>query len=253
MTDSRSTEALAPPARRRRGGLIVIGDEVLARRVEDRNIALVLDAFVAHGIRAGEVAIVPDDVPRVAAVVRDFASRFDVVITTGGVGPTHDDCTWRAVAVACDDALVVHPGVLERLRRHSRTPLTAEQERMALLPSRVEIFRSDTGGFALHVGDVWVLPGVPSMVAAKLDAICRRYASAPAVVRELYFAVQEWEVVAAIDAVVAAHPRAEIGSYPVFDADADHGLRVSVVADEPAVVEAVAADLKARISGYLRG
>ncbi len=228
---------------RRSGGLVVIGDEVLGRRVQDSNTGQVLDAFVRHGIRAREVAIVADDEARIAAVVRDFAARFDVVITTGGVGPTHDDCTWRAVAAALDDTMVLRHDVLAFLNARARAPLTTEQQRMAWLPSRAAIEHGGNGGWALHLDNVWVLPGVPSMVGAKVDAICSRYAGPVPALVEAFFSVDEWDVVARIDEVVARHPELAIGSYPLFDPTLDHKLRISMEGQDRAAVEAGLATL----------
>ena len=125
---------------------------------------------------APAVAAAADNIDRIAVVVREFAARFDVVITTGGVGPTHDDCTWRAVAMAVDDDFVLRQEVLDMMEARAGRALTPEQQRMALLPSRAVVERLDRG-WALRVDAIWVLPGVPSMVMAKIDAICSRYAA----------------------------------------------------------------------------
>jgi molybdenum cofactor synthesis domain-containing protein len=242
-----ATEAASVTTERRSGGLVVIGDEVLGRRVDESNTARVLDAFARHGIRAREVAIVPDEEARIAAVVRDFATRFDLVITTGGVGPTHDDCTWRAVAAALDDTVVLRQDVLTFLSSKARTPLTPEQERMAWLPSRTEIEFAPGGGWALHLANVWVLPGVPSMVSSKIDAICSRYAGPVPTLVEAMFSIDEWDVVAMIDKVVASHPELAIGSYPLFDPALDHKLRISLEGPDRASVEAGLQTLIARL------
>lgn len=224
------------PVNRRIGGLIVIGDEVLGRRIDDRNTAMVLDAFARHGIVAGEVAIVADNIDRIAVVVREFAARFDVVITTGGVGPTHDDCTWRAVAMAVDDDFVLRQEVLDMMEARAGRALTPEQQRMALLPSRAVVERLDRG-WALRVDAIWVLPGVPSMVMAKIDAICSRYAAPQPHLCEVYFTADEWDVVAAVDAMVANFKQLRVGSYPLFDAALDHRLRISIEGDDRAHVD----------------
>ena len=240
MADSQAGAGKA----RCRGGLIVIGDEVLQRRVDERNIAAVLDAFARYGIEPGEVAILADDVDRIAQVVRDFAARFDLVLTTGGVGPTHDDLTWQAVAQATDDALVLRQDVVDAMEARAGKALTPKQRRMAVLPSKTEVELLPAGGFAMHTGHVWVLPGVPSMAARKLDGICARYQGQVPAVVEAYFTADEWDVVAAIDVVVAAHPAVQIGSYPLFDPSLDHRLRVSLRAEGDAVgVAAVVAAL----------
>ncbi len=233
---------------RQTAGIIIIGDEVLAARIAEANLATLLTAFAAHGVSVGEVAVLLDDVGRIAAVVRDFAARFDVVVTTGGVGPTHDDLTWEAVGAAFDQALVLRADVLAWMERRNGRALSPEQQRMAMLPAATQIVGPEDGerGFLLRMANVWVLPGVPAMVRDRIDRIASRYARAPAWVATARYDVDEWVVVPQIDAVVADHPRVQIGSYPIFDAT-DHRLKLTFVCDTRAAAEAAVAEATGRI------
>ncbi|MCO4762848.1 MAG: hypothetical protein KC502_15140 [Myxococcales bacterium] len=221
---------------RKAAGIIIIGDEVLSARIAEANLATLLNSFANHGVSVMEVSVLPDDAARIATVVADFAGRFDVVVTTGGVGPTHDDLTWAAVARAFDMELTLRDDVVSWMTHRNGGPLSAEQLRMAMLPSATQIVRPEAGqrGFLLRLGNVWVLPGVPAMVSRSADRIAQRYASSPAFVATARYNIDEWEVVAAIDAVVSAHPSVQIGSYPIFDAT-DHRLKLTFVADERAL------------------
>jgi len=222
--------------RSRTAGLIVIGNEVLSAKVQDENTPVVLSKLAGAGIRVGEVALLADDVARIAAVVRDFAARFDLVVTTGGVGPTHDDCTWQAVAMALDRPLELHQALIDRVESRLGVPMTTEQRRMALLPAGTVLHAADGRWPLLQVANVFVLPGVPSLVAGRIDRLCEQFAMPRAELATVYLGVDEWDFVPAIDAVVAAHPDLEIGSYPVFDG-ADHRLRLTFEGHERHRVE----------------
>ncbi len=230
---------------RHTAGIVIIGDEVLSARIAEGNLGTLLACFARHGIVTGEVAVLPDVAERITAVVRDFAARFDFVVTTGGVGPTHDDLTWASVAAAFDVPLVLRGDALAWMERRNGGPLTEEQKRMAMLPAQAEIVRSN-GGFAIRLDNVWVLPGVPSMVRSRIDAIAQVYATALPWLATARYRVDEWEVVHAIDTVVAAHGDVQIGSYPVFD-DPDYRLKLTFVADERALATAALEAATARI------
>ncbi len=233
---------------RKTAGFVIIGDEVLSARIAEANLANLLTTFAGSGVAVGEVAILPDDADRIATVVRDFAHRFDVVVTTGGVGPTHDDLTWEAVGAAFSRPLALHEEMLRWMEARNGRPMSTEQQRMAWLPVGTEIVQSapDGRGFMLHLENVWVLPGVPAMVRAKIGGIARRYASAPAWVATARYDVDEWEVVAAIDATVQAHGDVQIGSYPIFDAT-DHRLKLTFVCDDRVAAERALAEATAGV------
>ena len=227
-------------------GLIVIGNEVLSAKVRDENTPFVLERFSRAGLRVGEVAIVPDHVPRLAEVIRDFSRRFDLVVTTGGVGPTHDDCTWQAVALALDEPLELHQELVDRIEKRSGVPMTEEQKRMALLPRGTTLQVSDGRWPLLQTRNVLVLPGVPSMVFGRIEALCARLARPRPWLATAYFTADEWLCVAAIDAVVADYRDLEIGSYPVFY-PADHKLRLTFEGPDEARIQAAVAQVTAAI------
>ena len=80
--------------------LIVIGDEILSGRTQDRNIAQIASWLNVQGIRLSEVRVVPDVTARIVAAVNALSAAHDYCFTTGGIGPTHDDITVDAVAEA---------------------------------------------------------------------------------------------------------------------------------------------------------
>ncbi|MBI5611198.1 MAG: hypothetical protein HY902_20160 [Deltaproteobacteria bacterium] len=214
------------PPRQPTAGIIVIGNEVLSVKVEDRNTPALLQGLNEAGIRVGEVAIIADDEARIAEVVSGFAARFDLVITTGGVGPTHDDCTWKSVARAFGVAMTENPMVLAKMERRLGRPPTPEQRRLAWLPEGTELDETQGKWPLLRLRNVYVLPGVPSLVASRLPQICARWGGQRPQLATSYWRCDEFEVVPAIDAVVAEFGDLEIGSYPILEPD-DHKLRLT--------------------------
>jgi molybdenum cofactor synthesis domain-containing protein len=227
--------------RQNTAGLCVIGNEVLSAKVRDRNTPALLDGLTAAGVRVIEVAILPDVVARIAEVVRDFSARFDLVVTTGGVGPTHDDCTWQAVAMALDLPIVLHEELLQRVEARAGGPLTPEQRRLAMLPEGTELIGGDGRWPLLRLRNVVVLPGVPALVASRVPRLMELYGTPKPHLATASFLVDEWLVVHAIDAVVAEFNDLEIGSYPIDD-QPDCKLRLTFEGfDRPRVEAAVSA------------
>src|SRR3954452_943760 len=100
---------LSDETRRWTAALVVIGDEILSGRTQDRNVAQVATWLNEQGIRLAEVRIVPDEAERIAEAVNALRARHDYLLTTGGIGPTHDDITADAIALAFGVPVVIHP------------------------------------------------------------------------------------------------------------------------------------------------
>src|SRR3954464_4042845 len=90
-------------------GLLVIGDEILSGRTQDRNVGQIATWLNLQGIRLAEVRVVPDDMERIGDAVNALRAAYDYLFTTGGIGPTHDDITVDAIAAALGVPVIVHP------------------------------------------------------------------------------------------------------------------------------------------------
>ncbi len=207
-------------------GLVIIGDEVLSAKVRDENSPALLHGLSDAGLTIGEVSVIADDIHRIAQVVADFSGRFDLVITTGGVGPTHDDRTWQGIALGLGLPLVIHEELVARIEARNGEALTPEQRRLARLPEGTKVTVATGHWPLLEVRNVLVLPGVPSMVAARIPLICARFGRSRLWLATAFFTTDEWHCVAHIDKVVSDYKDLAIGSYPVYDA-ADHRLRLT--------------------------
>jgi molybdenum cofactor synthesis domain-containing protein len=81
-------------------GVIIIGNEILSGRTQDKNIAYIGKKLEKRGIFLTEVIVIPDDEKTIIEKVKTYSNKFNYVFTTGGIGPTHDDITTASIAKA---------------------------------------------------------------------------------------------------------------------------------------------------------
>ncbi|MFL6858026.1 MAG: competence/damage-inducible protein A [Allosphingosinicella sp.] len=201
-------------------GLLVIGDEILSGRTQDRNIAQVAGWLNLQGIRLAEVRVVPDVVPIIAAAVNALRAHYDYLFTTGGIGPTHDDVTVDAIARALGVPVVIHPKARATLEAYyaSRGGVTEGRLRMARVPEGAELIENPMSGApGIRVGNVFILAGVPHIATVMLEALSGRLeGGGPLLSKTIGGFVAESEVAETLAATERAHPGCQIGSYPFF-------------------------------------
>src|ERR1044071_8026495 len=89
--------------------VLIIGNEILSGRIQDANLAFLAKGLNEAGIRLREARVIPDDPAAIVVTVNEVRKKFDYVLTTGGIGPTHDDITAECIAAAFGVPLVIHP------------------------------------------------------------------------------------------------------------------------------------------------
>src|SRR3954447_15578129 len=166
--------------------LVVIGDEILSGRTQDKNVAQVALWLNQHGIRLAEVRIVPDDGERIADTVNELRASHDYLFTTGGIGPTHDDITVDAMAAAFGVPVVIHPAaraLLEDYYRDRPGGLNEARLRMARVPDGAELIPNRySGAPGVKMENVYILAGVPNIAASMLEALTGKLAGGRPVV-----------------------------------------------------------------------
>jgi molybdenum cofactor synthesis domain-containing protein len=200
--------------------LVVIGDEILSGRTEDRNVAQVATWLNRQGIRLAEVRIVPDVEERIAEAVNALRSAHDYLFTTGGIGPTHDDITVDSIAAALGVGVVVHPGARRILEDYYRDKggVSDARLRMARVPDGAELIPNRTSGApGVRIGNIYILAGVPHIAANMLEALDGTLEGGrPMVSVTLGAYAAESEVADLLRQTEAAHAGVAIGSYPFF-------------------------------------
>src|ERR1051326_3043806 len=91
--------------------VLIIGDEILSGRTQDTNLRDIARYLGVLGVGLSEARTVPDVHEEIVAALNALRARYDYVITTGGIGPTHDDITADAVAAAFGVELIEHPEI----------------------------------------------------------------------------------------------------------------------------------------------
>ncbi len=200
--------------------VLVIGDEILSGRTKDRNLGYIAEYLARLGVDVREARIVPDVEEEIVAALDALRARYDYVVTTGGIGPTHDDITADAVARAFGVSIGEDPRALKiMLERYVPDDLTPARRRMSRIPAGAELIEnpiSKAPGF--RIGNVFVLAGVPSVMQAMLDFAVKSMKTGAVMRIETIEAgaVPEGRYGDALGAIAAAHPSVSIGSYPSF-------------------------------------
>jgi molybdenum cofactor synthesis domain-containing protein len=236
-------------------GLLVIGDEILSGRTQDRNIAQIGGWLNLQGIRLNEVRVVPDVIERIAAAVNALRAENDYLFTTGGIGPTHDDVTVDAIAAALGVPAVVHPRARAILEAYyaTRGGITEARLRMARVPQGAELIENKMSGApGIRLGNIFILAGVPHIATLMIEALSGTIEGGkPLLSRTIGCWVPESEVAELLAEVERAHPGCQIGSYPFFR-EGRAGANFVIRSTDAAAAAACEADLVTRLEAAER-
>lgn len=231
--------------------LVVIGDEILSGRTQDKNIAQLATWLNEQGIRLAEVRVVPDKTERIAEAVNALRAAHDYLFTTGGIGPTHDDITVDAVAAAFGVPVIVHPEARQILVEYYRERpggLTEARLRMARTPQGAGLLRNPSSGApGIKMGNVYILAGVPGIAASMLYALTGTLEGGRPIVSVTVGArAPESDVADLLRETEAAHPGVAIGSYPFFR-DGRFGSNFVIRSEDGELAQATGEDLSQRL------
>ena len=233
-------------------GLLLIGDELLSGRTQDRNLSPIATWLNLQGIRLAEVRVVPDVHGQIVEAVDALRARYDYLFTTGGIGPTHDDITVDAIAAALGVSVVVHPKARATLEAYyaDRGGLNEARLRMARVPEGAELIENEASGApGIRVGNVFIMAGIPRIAAMMLDALSGRLEGGqPMLSRTVGCWVPESEVAVLLGETERDHPGCQIGSYPFFR-EGKVGANFVIRSTDQEALDACRDDLVARLEG----
>lgn len=228
-------------------GILIIGNEVLSGKVADQNGPYLTRELRALGVDVRRISVIPDEVPTIVEEVRRFAGAYDLVFTTGGVGPTHDDVTMAAVAEAFAQPLVHHSTLEAVLRQHFGVDITPAQLRMADIPGDGRLVGEGEMSFpVVAVGNVFVFPGIPETVRRKFGRIREQFRDRPYVLRRVYLTCDEGEIAQQLHELLGRFPALQLGSYPIVG-EPDHTVLLTLESLDGDYVEAALGDLLDRL------
>jgi molybdenum cofactor synthesis domain-containing protein len=216
--------------------VLLVGNELLSGKIRDENGHNLAKMMRRRGIRLIEVCTVEDDLAAIGGALQRLLARTGLVFTSGGVGPTHDDVTMEAVARATGRPLHRDADMERILRAHFGERITPAALKMADLPTGTELTASHgwpvmrltlAGG-----ARIYILPGIPELCRAKIEALEAIPGELPDAggwaLERLHTEIDEADLAAPLNRVVADFPAVEIGSYPRWTRDDAGRLRCVV-------------------------
>lgn len=241
------------PQLTRSAAIVVIGDELLSGKVEDVNARFLCRELRSLGWQVVRVVFVPDDVDEIACTVRAMAGAVELVLTSGGIGPTLDDLTMQGVARAVGQPLIRLPAMVQRLSTYfgGEAALSAAHLKMAEVPQNTELIDynlPDSGEPSrfpvFKVDNIYVLPGVPHLLVQKWAAIkplLQDDTVAPFHNATLRLALQDETKIAPALERVASNVGMEVsvGSYPV-----DRGIIITLDSKNSDKLEAAITEIQ---------
>ena len=204
----------------------------------DENGPFLIGRLRGLGVEVRRLVVVSDDTDEIVWSLRSLRQRCDWVLTTGGVGPTHDDVTIAAVAAALGREVVRSPALAALLRNALGDTAPPEAFRMADIVDGAElIYAAGTRLPAMVVDRVAVLPGVPALMRKHFEVLAPRLEGPPFILRQVFLDVGEPAIAAALGRVARDNPTVAIGSYPTFDRRTDHRVKLTLEARDGGAVE----------------
>ncbi len=211
------SHATHPIAAHRSVAMLVIGNEVLSGRTREANAWFAAKTLFDAGCKLGEVVIVPDVHEQIVRSLKRLRQSYDAVITSGGIGPTHDDITMQSIADAFDVPLLEHAETIQVMKDYfGEHALTEGRRRMARLPEGAKpiICEQSICPGAL-IQNVYVFAGVPHIFASQLESVLSHFSTGQAFHRsEIEANLPESSFARELSDIQNEYPDIEIGSYP---------------------------------------
>eukprot|EP01096_Ripella_sp_DP13-Kostka_P014353 TRINITY_DN644_c0_g1_i1.p1 TRINITY_DN644_c0_g1~~TRINITY_DN644_c0_g1_i1.p1 ORF type:complete len:319 (+),score=102.88 TRINITY_DN644_c0_g1_i1:116-958(+) len=203
-----------------RAAMLTIGDEILNGSVVDSNTSHLASRLAAKGILLKRVEVIGDEVEDIVNTSRRLMSQFDLVFTSGGIGPTHDDKTYEALALSFGLKLVEDPVArsgLEASLAAKGLSLNDSRRRMLLLPHPAPILRHPEMWCPVVAIEnrCFVMAGVPSVFHKMVDVALASLPDGPVVQKvNLYTMEREGEIASVLQEAERFFEGLSIGSYP---------------------------------------
>ncbi len=196
--------------------MLVIGNEVLSGRTREANAYLAAQQFFERGCKMAEIAIVADHDEAIISSLNRLRAQYDAVLTSGGIGPTHDDITMQAIASAFDVELIEHRFIVQAMTEYfGNEGMNEGRMRMTRVPDGASLIRCDkTIAPGARIENVYILAGVPDIFASQLHSILDDFGDTPFLRLEIDVALPESLFANQLSAIQEQYNDVEIGSYP---------------------------------------
>lgn len=201
----------------RTASLVIIGNEILSGRTQDKNINFIACGLAEKGISLKEVRVIPDDKNTIITTVNTLRAMFDYVFTTGGIGPTHDDITAESIAEAFGTELERFPEAVEYLLTvYKPDELNEARLKMADIPKGATLVANDVSAApGFQIENVYVFAGVPRIMQSMFNSIKDTLQGGSITLsRSVDVFLPESKIAGRLANIQHIYPDVEIGSYP---------------------------------------
>ncbi len=239
-----------PTASNPTAAILIIGNEILSGRTQDVNVQFIARRLAGIGVRLEEVRVVPDIPARIINAVNELRAAYEMLFTTGGIGPTHDDITSECIAAAFGVPWELHEETAALMRSVLGDQVNEARLRMATMPrGAVPIRNAASIAPGFTIGNVHVMAGVPRIMQSMLLALEPELPrGTPIAMRAVHgMGVLEGAIAAGLGAIQARFPGVDMGSYP-FKRDTGWGVALVAKGTDPAALDAAIAEATALIA-----
>ena len=209
--------------------ILIIGNEILSGRTQDTNTSTLATWLNSLGVKVGEVRVIPDVEETIVSSVNLLRKNYNYVFTSGGIGPTHDDITSESVSKAFNLPYEKHEEGYKILEAYYKSgEFNDGRQKMIWMPRGANLILNPTSGApGFYVENVFVLPGVPSILKSMLGGIKNKIVGGnPIISHTISLRTFESHIADSLTDVQNKYQDVEIGSYPFFQAGK---LGVSIV------------------------
>jgi molybdenum cofactor synthesis domain-containing protein len=218
-------------------GILIIGNEILSGKVQDANSPYLCRELRALGVEVRRVSAIPDDVNTIAEESSTFSGAYDIVFTTGGVGPTHDDVTVEGIAKGLGRRVVIHPDLERVVKELYPGKVNSARLRLAKVPEGAELLGQPDLVFpVVFIKNIYIFPGVPEILRQKFNGIKERFRDAPFFLKTVFVTDGEGAIAEHLNTVIREFPELLLGSYPELN-HPDYRVRLTLESKDPAYLD----------------
>ena len=225
--------------------ILIIGNEILSGRTQDTNTSTLATWLNSLGVKVGEVRVIPDIEDTIIKSVNLLRKQYNYVFTSGGIGPTHDDITSESISKAFNVPYEKHEEGFKILEAYYKSgEFNDGRQKMIWMPKGANLILNPTSGApGFYLDNVFVLPGVPSILKSMLGGIKNKIIGGnPIISHTISLRTFESHIADSLTAVQNKYDSVEIGSYPFFQAG-KLGVSIVIRSDDQDLIDKCSYDV----------
>lgn len=218
----------------KKAGILIIGNEILSGKILDSNSHYLCKELRSLGVDVKEVLVIPDDVAIIAKKAYEFSNCFDVVFTSGGVGPTHDDVTIEGIAKGFGVKVVQSQELVQTLKNWYKDDVNKFRLKMAAIPEGAQLLTSELILFPLILfRNIYIFPGIPEILQKKFEVVKESFREAPYYITTVFVSIGEGVLAGHLNELINYYPELIVGSYPVLN-NPSYKVKITLESKDPA-------------------